>query len=388
MGGRSLLYTHFLIAMINQVADAFEHKDYRTAARLLKQLVKQEPNNPMVRLYVGRLYEATGKVEEAEAVYRKLLRDTTNPKVMSQARQGLGRLESMEKEQRRQAFAQATTDSDSTELGVLVLEPISAELKQKVAQKFARIVQLDAYTARLQLPTRGWRLYRTGAVGELRIFVSLMRQAEIPCFSATLADIDKINVFNVNYLGEESIGSQATAICQSAEGQLGSLTFNWSEVTRRVEGLLPLFEEVVDVDARHRLQRKTKTLDYVQVCDLHLPGRGSILRFCDRHYQFQQGVAFSQQPLAQQNRKPQASSPSQSTTRRNWNTLLAFLNYQLPKVPIWSDFTIFAETAVDFKEMLGHLPSHIDLSRDEETPWDPAFQLYSGLLFVKNASNQ
>ncbi|HEY9599190.1 MAG TPA: tetratricopeptide repeat protein, partial [Cyanophyceae cyanobacterium] len=354
--------------MINQVADAFERKDYRTAGRLLKQLVKQEPNNPMVRLYIGRLYEVTGKLEQAEAVYRKLLRDTTNPKVMSQARQGLGRLEAIEQEQRQQAFAQASTDPSSTELGVLILEPISPELKQTVAQKFARIVQLDAYTARLQLPTRGWRLYRTGVMGELQVFVSLMRQAEVPCFSVSLADIQKINVFNVQYLGEESQGSQATAICQNAEGQVGSLTFNWSEVTQRIEGLLPLFEEVVDLDARRRLQRKTKTLDYVQFCDLHLPGRNSILRLCDRHYQFQQGMAFSQQRLAQQNGKSSASSPNQSTTRRNWNTLLAFLNYQLPKIPIWSDFTSFAETAIDFKEMLGHLSSHIDLSRDEETP--------------------
>lgn len=374
--------------MINQVADAFERKDYRTAGRLLKQLVKQEPDNPMVRLYIGRLYEATGKLDEAEAVYRKLLRDTTNPKIMSQARQGLGRLEAMEKEQRRQAFAQASTDPSSTELGVLILEPIDAELKQKVAQKFARIVQLDAYTARLQLPSRGWRLYRTGPLGELQVFVSLMRQAEIPCFSASLADIEKINIFNVQYLGEESQGSQSTAMCQNAEGQVGSLTFNWSEVTRRVEGLLPLFEEVVDLDARRRLQRKTKTLDYVQFCDLHLPGRDSILRLCDRHYQFQQGMAFSQQRLAQNNGKSPVSSLNQSTTRRNWNTLLAFLNYQIPKIPVLSDFTTFAETAIDFKEMLSHLSSHIDLSRDEETPWDSAFQLYSGLVFVKNASEQ
>ncbi|NEQ23967.1 MAG: tetratricopeptide repeat protein, partial [Microcoleus sp. SIO2G3] len=78
--------------MIDQVADAFERKDYRTAARLLKQLVKQEPTNPWVRLYVGRLHEETGKLESAETVYRQLLQGTTNPKIMAQARQGLGRL--------------------------------------------------------------------------------------------------------------------------------------------------------------------------------------------------------------------------------------------------------------------------------------------------------
>ena len=383
--------------MIDQVADAFERKDYRTAARLLKQLVQQEPKNPWVRLYVGRLHEATGKLESAETVYRQLLRNTTNPKIMSQARQGLGRLEAIEKEQRQQALAQATSDPSNAELGVLVLEPISAEVKQAAAQKFARIMQLDIYTARLQLPTRDWRLYRIGPVGELQFYVSSLREASIPCFSASLAKLQKINVFNVHYfsdstgvgtLGElDGQGSQATVVCQNAEGQLGSLTFNWSEVTQRVEGLLPLFDAVVHIDVRRNIQRKTQTLDYVQVCDLHLPQRGSILRLSDRIYQFQQGITLSPSPPSTSPLEPQVPLQHQATTRRNWNNLLNFLNRQLPEIPVWSDFTAFAQTALDYKEMLGHLPSHIDLSRREETLWDPAFQLYSGLVFLKNASN-
>ncbi len=372
--------------MIDQVADAFERKDYRTAARLLKQLVKQEPKNPIVRLYIGRLHEATGKLESAETVYRQLLRDTTNAKVMSQARQGLGRIEAMEKERRQQALAQATADPGSDELGVLVLEPISTEARQAAAQKFARIMQLDAYTARLQLPTRGWRLYRTGAVGQLQFYVSSLRGADIPCFSASVADIQRINVFGVNYFSEGSHSPQATVVCQNADGQRGSLTFNWSEVTQRVEGLVPLFDEVVDRDARGNLKRKTQTLDYVQFCDLHLPRRGSILRLCDRNYQFQQGIALIPSQQNAQHQQPHESPLHQSTTRRNWNNLLDFLNHQLPQTPVWSDFSHFAETALDFREMLGHLPSHINLFRREETPWDPAFQLYSGLVFLKNSS--
>jgi hypothetical protein len=126
----------------------------------------------------------------------------------------------------------------------------------------------------------------------------------------------------------------------------------------------------------------------VQFCDLHLPERRTILRLGDRNYQFQQGIPLSQsQPNIQQH-KPDVSSLHQTTTRRSWNNLLAFLNQSLPQVPVWSDFTTFAETAIDYKEMLGHLTSHIDLFRREETPWDPAFQLYSGLVFLKNASGQ
>jgi hypothetical protein len=258
--------------MIDEVADAFERNDYRTAARLLKQLVKQEPKNPWVQLYVGRLHEATGKLESAEKVYRQLLRGTTNQKIMSQARQGLGRLEQMEKERRRQAIAQATSDPNSGELGVLILEPIATEAKTAAVPKFARIMQIDAYTARLQLPSRGWRLYRTGPVGELNYYVSSLRDASIPCFAAMLADIRKINVFNVHHFSEGSQTSQATVVCQNAQGMLGSFTFNWSEVSQRVEGLLPLFEEVVDRDARRKLQRKTQTLDYVQFATYIYPG--------------------------------------------------------------------------------------------------------------------
>jgi len=157
-------------------------------------------------------------------------------------------------------------------------------------------------------------------------------------------------------------------------------------VSQRVEGLLPLFDEVVDLDARRNLTRKTQTLDYVQFCDLHLPARSTILRLCDRHYQFQQGITLPPKQQNAQSREPQASPLHQATTRTNWNNLLDFLNRQLPQTPVWSDFNTFAETALDFREMLGHLPSHIDLYRREETPWDPAFQLYSGLVFLKNLS--
>jgi hypothetical protein len=235
---------------------------------------------------------------------------------------------------------------------------------------------------------RGWRLYRTGPMGELNFYVSSLREASIPCFCAAIADIKNINVFNVHYFSPESQSSQPTVVCKNEQGQLGSLTFNWSEVTQRVEGLLPLFDEVVDRDARGNFKRKTQTLDYVQFCDLHLPERGSILRLGARNYQFQQGLALSPKPLADQRRKSKAPSLEQGTTKNNWNHLLDFLNQNLPQVPVWSDFKTFAETATDFREMLGNLPSHIDLFRRKETPWDPAFQLYSGLVFLKNSSQQ
>ncbi|MGK7873080.1 MAG: tetratricopeptide repeat protein [Xenococcaceae cyanobacterium] len=362
--------------MFEQVADAIKRKDYQTAAGLLKRLMQREPENPWVQFYMARLDEATGKLEAADKVYRQLLRTTNNLKIISQARQGVGRLAEIQQKQRQQALAQAKSQPGSDELGVLVLEPIHPELKKTAAQKFARIMQLDVYSARLQLPSRSWRLYRTGSVGELRFYISSLREAEIPCFCAPITEIGQLNVYQVNYF--QSIAPQATVICQNEQGQQGTLNFDWSEVSRLVEGLIPLFEKTLEIGVRRKLQRKTKTLDYAQFCDLHLPERKSILRLCDQNYEFQQGMTFSPKPES-------AQAIGQTTTRSNWNNLNKFLNQQLPEIPVWSDFTAFASTAMDFREMLKHIEPHINLFRREETPWDAAFELYSGLVFLRGA---
>jgi hypothetical protein len=354
--------------MIEQVAIAFEQKDYQTAAKLLKQLLVESPEHPWVQYYLGRLHEVSGKRQDAEKVYRQLLRDTRNSRIVTLARQGLRRLQEIELEERQRAISQATAEGNNTELGVLILEPLSNELKTEASRKFAQIMQLDPYTARLVLPSRGWRLYRTGQVGELKFYGKQLQQAGIPCFWATIAQIQQIQVYHVKYFQEST--PQATVVCLNETNQLGSLSFDWSEVTARVVGLLPIFEEVVDRDVRGKLERKTQTQDYAQFCDLHLPGRRCILRLDDSGYEFQQGLEII----------PQAS---QNTIRINWNSLSSWINQQLPQVKIWSDFTSFADTTLDQTEMLGHIKSHIHLLRREETNWDSAFHLYSGLVFVK-----
>jgi hypothetical protein len=164
---------------------------------------------------------------------------------------------------------------------------------------------------------------------------------------------------------------QPTVVCYNEQDQLGAISFNWSEVPQRVQGLLPIFEEVVDLDYRKQLQRKVQTQDYAQFCDLHLPQRNSILRIYDSGYQFQQGIHL-------------CPEPEKETTRRNWNRLLEFLNSQLPQAKLWSDFTPFAETALEQTDLLDRIKSHTNLFRRNETHWDPAFQLYSGLVFLRN----
>ena len=57
-------------------------------------------------------------------------------------------------------------------------------------------------------------------------------------------------------------------------------------------------------------------------------------------------------------------------------------------VTVWSEFTPFAETVLDYTNMLSKIDAHVEVDRKSETPWDPAFQLYSGLAFLKNRGNR
>jgi len=335
--------------MLEQLTTAFERKDYQTATKLLKQLLKESPENPWVQFYLGRLHEVSGKYQKAEKVYRQLLSSTTNTQILSQARQGLQRLQDIEQEERKQAILQATTaDANSAKLGVLVLEPISNEFKTQAAQKFAQIMQLDIYSARLLLPSRGWRLYRSGQIGELKFYGEQLRNADIPCFWATLAEIQQIQVFQVNYF--QASTPQATVVCRDQANKLSSLSFDWSEVEGRVVGLLPIFEQVVDRDVRGRLERKTQIQDYFQFCDLHIPSKGCILRLCDNGYDFQQGLEI-------------AAQASQNTITIHWNSLVGWLDKQLLHVKAMSDFTIFAQTVIEQTEMLSQIQSHVHIFR-------------------------
>jgi len=361
--------------MLDQVAAAFDRQDYKTATQLLKQLRQKSPDNVWVRLYMGRLQEVSGKLEAAAGVYRQLLQDTPNPKVVAQAREGLQRISAEVKAQRQEAIAQATADPTYAGVGFLILEPIATEVKAEAARNFAQIMKLDAYMARMILPSRGWRLYRTGALGELGLYGQELQKAGIPAFWVSLADIQKIRVFRVQYL--QSASPQPTVLCKNEADQLGSLTFEWSEVANRVEGLLPIFEDVVDVGVRNQLTHREETQDYAQVIDLHLPQRNCILRFCDRAYQFQNGVVFD---ASQDGRL----SNAQATLRIRWNHLSEFLKARSTAMPTGSDFTPFAETALEHLGLVKDFPAYIDLFRKAPTHWDTAFQLYSGLIFERS----
>jgi len=389
--------------MLDQVAAAFARQDYETAARLVKQLQQQSPDNPWVRLYVGRLQEVSGQFASAEQIYRTLLRDTSYPKIALQARQGLHRLEQQSQPSSSQSSSQPpsqpqqTTQSGSSDgaiaaakpdaanplMGVLVLEAIAAEARQTAAQNLARILRIDTYAARLLLPGRGWRLYRIGAIDPLQDWGQQLVSAGIPAFWLPLTSVQRIRVFRVESL--QFTDSQATVICYSETNQKGALRFNWAEVAGRVEGRLPIFEQVVDKNARNQLVRKEQTQDYAQVFDLHLPHRNSILRFGDWSYQFQPDpVQPNQFQLNPETASATRSTPPTSN-RLKWNQLVRSIEAHLPKIPVWSDFPAFGESALEALDLVRDLPSHIDLLRKAPTAWDNAFQLYSGLVFEQKS---
>lgn len=361
-------------AQIEQVAAAFERQDYEAAAQLLGNLLPQFPDHPWLQLYAAKLHEISAQPDAAEAAYRHLLKLTANAKIALQARQGLQRLEAARQERRQVAIAQAEADPAKSGLGVLILEPVLPEAKQAAAQQFARIMKLDPYTARIHLSHRAWKMYRTGTLAELQVYGQELLEAGLSVFWAPLNELQKIRVFRVQYL--QLASPKATVVCLNETEQLGALSFDWAEVSQRVEGMLPIFEDVIDVGAWNKLQRKEQTQDYAQMLDLHLPGRKCILRFCDVGYQFQQGMIFDAT-------QADGTRLTQTTNRLRWNNLTKFVGDRLPNVPVASEFTPFAETALEHFSLIRGFKSHVDVFRRRSTAWDPAFHLYSSLVFLQ-----
>jgi len=359
--------------MFEDIASAIAQQDYTTAAQLIEPLKQEHPHHPWLTFYTAQVEAAQGNLDFARKTYQTLLQEASNRKLLSQAREALGRLEHRERESEKTAIAEALAQPGGQEAAVFILSAIPSAKKQEAAKILAKTFDLDPYNARLQLPSRGWRLFRLGTMGELMYYNQVLQQNNIPCFCTPLNALDTLNVFQVQYLRSE--GDQVSARCSNHYGQEGTLTFQWSEVQQHAQGRVPIFEEVVTTDARRKLKRKTGTLDYVQFCDLHLLQRRTILRLCDQHYQFQQNAPISQ------------TIQKRETIRRNWQQLLNYLDKQMPLSQRWSDFTPFGEGAIAFPQMLKRITPHIDLKRRYETSWDAAFQLYSGLVFFKGESD-
>lgn len=357
--------------MQDLVTAALDRGDYTTAANLLQQWKQNHPQDPWLLVMVGQYQEATGRWEAAEKTYLKLLRQVSAPKLMNAARQGIQRVQGHLKQARDEALEAARTRPESQSPGLLCLMPVQGEARQAAAQGLARIMQIDPYTARLQLPSQGWRLYRVGPVGELQYFSDALCAAQAPAFWVKQADIKALQVFRVQHFRE--VANQGTVVCQSPAGQTGTIKFAWHEVTQLVRGQLPVFESVVDLGAWGKLQRKEKTQDYAEVLDLHLHGRRCVLRLCDRTYQFRQGHALPQPP---------SSLNQQAIIRPHWNRLIEHLQTQVPRTT-QTGFTKFGAGALEYIDLLPPFEAHLNISRRSSSNWDAAFHLYSGLHFLR-----
>ena len=372
--------------MLEQAADALNRQDYKTAAKLIAALVVDRPDDHQVKLYAGQLHEATNNLDRAVEIYRLLLQQAIDPKITSEARQGIQRIEQIQQEIQTNALATAKAGIETnTTPGFLILEPLSQEQKQAVFQKFAAIMNLDPYSARLQLPSRGWRLYRLGQMGELEFYRDRLQQASIPCFCGSQHDTQQIFVFQVSHF--QSFHPQAKIVCTDDRSESRTLNFDWSEVTQIVTGMLPIFEEVVEIDNRNRTYRKPKILDYVHICDLQLRDRRSIFRLCSQTYDFceyKQLIAQNRDRFSDDSSRLLNGQCIAPTSRDNWKNLISQVREQVADIPTQSNFVPFAETAIGYPELLQRINPHIELLRRADSSWDRAFHLYSTLSMCRD----
>jgi hypothetical protein len=364
--------------MLEAISEAIKAEQFETADQLLQALKVDRLDNPWVDYYGARLAEARGDWAIAQDSYRQLIPLVNNPKLIAKLRQGLERLAKQQEEQKKQeqteqklALEKVKSASSRQELGIFILESIHPELKQAAAVNFAKIMQIDPYSARLQLPSRSWRLYRTGDIEELRFYVEKLQAVQVPCFCIPVSKLLDLLIKPVFYLSE--ITPNPTIVYRVNKDEDGIFSFAWSEVSQRVEGLLPIFEECLEANARGKMERKTKIQDYARICDLHLPDRRIIVRLCDRVYEFDEGI-----------RMTSSNGQREITSNEQWNYLMNTFKEQMLDKPSWTEFNPFAENAIDFKELLKLIDPHTYFLRREESDWDRAFHLYSSLIFCRS----
>lgn len=350
---------------IENIAAAIKDKEYAIASELLAELRKDEPENAWGIYYLAALHEAQGKLDAAQRVYRLVLRQTTNPQIIAQARLALHRVEATEQEQKEYTRRQFLTQADSEQPGLLILEPISPEAKKTAVPEFARLMGIDIHAARGQLPTRTLRLYRTGSLGELKYYHFYLRKAQIPSFYLPISDLKTIQVYQVDCF------INFTPVPKITYNGHESLSFNWEDVSTTIEAALPLFSSSVDISARWEIQRKINTLDYVRLWDLHLPKKRLILRLCDNHYQFLQNL----------------QAPHQTNAQR-WQLLRESIRQNLPPMDNMGKFDHFAPSAMDFVQLLEAIKAQTNIFRVQETPLDAVFELYSRLILWRRGDGR
>lgn len=376
---------------LTSIAAAIDRGDYTQALSRLQVFCQANPEDPWGKFYRGRLQEARHHLREAETIYIQVLKQTTQVKLINLARQGIQRVQAQEKEEHQQAIETALAEDGQQEISCLVLEPLDNAQKVQVMGEFGRLMHLDPYTARLHLPSRIWRLYRTGPLGELTVYQQALARIGVPAFCIALSTIESVRILPIHSLditegqlviqiqnSQESSSQESSFQKPNFQKQINKIILDPSEICQWVEGLLPLFEQVVDQGPWRKVIHKEKIQDYAHLIDFHCPERGIILRLCDRNYEF-----LSHPQSKSKSAKLSPKTPLENRTHhQRWRRLINSLTEFLPHLSKRSAFQRFAEAAFDQDLFLQRITPHIDLLRQEDSPWDPAFHLYSVLHWV------
>lgn len=354
--------------MFEEVKVAIDNKNYNQAKDILNNLVIDNDNNLWIKYYYSLILEKENNLEEAEANYRQIIKNSVypDPILIKLIRDGIERITEVKKQVKEQKLNEFKNIDHGDDLAVLILQPVMLEEKKNLAPKLAKIMNIDNYTATLQIPTRSWRLYKTGNLGELNYWQSELSQVNIPCFCETIKNINDIEVYQVKYIIFYD-NYEVTFSVQNQEEKAQEITVLWENIKTKVQGLIPIFESILHLDTKGKPYRKQSILDYAQFYDLHLLSRNLILRFSDNFYKFDQGLKIINQ---------------EKTSKEKWQILIHLLNDNMPSQKLWSDFNLFGEGVIQFPEMLKQIESHINLFHRDKNFWDEAFQLYSGLIFA------
>ncbi|MGD1866318.1 MAG: hypothetical protein ACFB0D_17345 [Phormidesmis sp.] len=356
--------------METQVKAAIASSNYKQAHQLLKQWQANDAQNPLLRFYAAQLQEKTNRLEAAEKNYTKLLQQSSHRKIVSQARAGNERIRQRQQAQKDTALEEARSVSGGQEGAILAIAAPAEEHRTSAIAAIADVFSIDAYAARMKVPSSGFRIHRIGTWGELSYFQQQLNQANAPAFCTKISDIQDLQTFQVSHF--EALSPQPTVICKNADGQLGRISFDWSEATQQVRGRLPIFEQVVDLGNWGRTVHKEKVQDYAQVVDLHLHKREIMLRVCDRFYQYQKGIALGQD--------------NEINSRIKWNKLIATISSST-KAPCKDDFSRFSKSTLEFINLLPAIQPNLDIDRRTPSDWDLAFHLYSSLCYTSQSAS-
>jgi hypothetical protein len=345
-------------------------EQFNTAETELNALLAVQGDDPQLQILLGRLHYHRGDVASAEDIFRQVLRSSTQPSILAQARKALEAIEQDEINRRKQrSEAIATTESGQGMgfLALLPVEPTNVQLHSQTVTRLARILRIDPYSARFQLPTRQMKIIRVGAIANLQAYGEELQKAEIPCIWISLRSVADIQVQQVQYFQPLGLGEVR------AVGEGGDRMFHWEQVTARVEGILPTYGNVFDLNEKNQIIRREQVLDRVRICDFHLPTQNLILRFHDSDYQFDQGMQVEVQRTL-----PHVLP----TIHERWQAMMNWFSKHQAHVAIHQSFTQFADMLMLHPELVKEVVPRIKLLRPKPQQVDNCFELYSASIFL------